>query len=104
MGWPELTGVALAVLVITSCGALTMIVAEAVNLPGLLLVAVTVAVLTSAPLKPGAVMPVTTKVTVAPAARVPRLSVTVLPPRVARGVPPGPVVVTLLQVTPKGAG
>src|SRR2546425_856631 len=104
MGWPELTGVALAVLVMTSCGALTMMVAEAVNVPGLLLVEVTVAVLTSAPLKPGAVVPVTTKVTTAPGARAPRLSVTVLLLSVATGVPPGPVVVTLLQVTPEGAG
>src|SRR5438132_646770 len=98
MGSVALTGVALAVLVMTSWGALTMIVAEAVNVPGVLLVAVTVAVLTSAPLKPTAVVPVTTKVTLAPGTRLPTVSVRVLLLSRAAGMPVTLLVVlTLLQ-------
>src|SRR5438094_394480 len=105
MGSAGLAETGLAVLVRISCGALTMIVAEAVKLAGVLLVAVTVAVLTSAPLKPAAVVPVTTKVTLAPGAKVPRLSVRVLLLSVATGVPVTVLVVTtLVQVTPEGAG
>src|SRR5438445_295038 len=83
----------------------TTMVAEAVRLPGVLLVDVTVAVSGSVPLKPAVVVPVTWKVTVCPAATVPRLSVTLLLLSVADGAPAGVlVVVTLLQVTPAGAG
>src|SRR5438105_1810289 len=105
MGWPELTGVALAVLVMTSCGAPTIIVADAVRVSGLLLVEVTVAVFTSAPLKVAAVVPVTTKVTLAPGARLPRVSVKVLLLRRAGEMPVTLlVVVTLLHAPPVGAG
>src|SRR5438445_11732759 len=88
-----------------SWGALTMIVAEAVNVPGVLLVAVTVAVFTSAPLKPAAVVPVTTKVTLEPGTRLPTVSVD--GKRVVEGegvAVAGLVVVTLVQVTADVAG
>src|SRR5436305_16164 len=87
-------------------GIWTLMVAVAVWVAGLLLVEVTLAVLTRAPAKPKAVVPLTTKVTVAPAASVPRLSlaVWVAGSRAARGVPSGPVVVTPVQVTPAGVG
>src|SRR5947199_270531 len=100
----ELTVSASGILVIVRFGAPTRIVAEAIKVPGLLLVEVTVAVFDSEPVKPAAVVPLTTKVTVAPAASVPRLSVTVLLLRIASGVPVGPLVLTELQVTPNGAG
>src|SRR5438093_1596839 len=85
-------------------GALTVMVAGGADttVPGLLLVEVTVAVLFSVPLKPAAVVPVTTKVTEAPAARVPRLSVMVLLLNIAAGKPV--VVVMPVQLTPVGAG
>src|SRR5207237_5546087 len=100
-----LTGVALAVLVRVRWGAFAVMVAVAVNVPGLLLVEVAVTVFGSVPPKPGAVVPLTTKVTVAPAASVPRLSLrTPVLVMKACGVPVGPAVVTPVQVTPVGAG
>src|SRR5947209_2843001 len=102
----ELTVAARGALVIVTLGVSTLIVAVAVCVAGLLLVEVTEAVLLRVPLKPAAVVPLTTNVTAAPAARVPRLSLTVWVPllRVAWGVPSGPVVVTPVQVTPAGVG
>src|SRR5438445_349536 len=100
-----LTIAALGVLVTVTWGASTVMVALALRVVGLLLVEVTLAVLTNVPTKPTTVVPLTTKVTVAPAARVPRLSETVLVPesKAAGGAPLG-LVMTPVQVTPVGVG
>src|SRR5438270_441177 len=100
------TVAALGVLVMVTFGARTLMVAVAVRVAGLLFVEVTEAIFVSVPLKPAAVVPLTTNVTVAPGASVPRMSLTVLVPlsRVARGVPVGPAVLTAVQLTPVGVG
>src|SRR4051794_30092860 len=73
----ELAVAARGALVMVTLGASTLMVAVAVWVAGLLLVEMTAAVLVSAPAKPAAVVPLMTKVTDVPGAKVPRLSLTV---------------------------